>query len=252
MEDTHRTSGRAGPDPVAAVPLTDAGPTPYRATERALPRLVPGRPRWSSAPADPGTSPSGRCARRRPRGSSRWTLTDGPEGPRRPSASSARSPRRARREPARWWRASRRRCSRGAVREGWWCAPGRPPPPRRRRGTSGCTSDGSNGSRGARWSCRAADRAQDGVRPLRDTTDRAQDDIRPLRGRVNSLTGQDNCDSRRRSEQTAGSFGAESCSTVRDRTMTVCTVLRVPGPRLPGSPLPRPSPERRPSLEPNR
>ncbi len=49
-------------DPVAAVPLTDAGLTPYHAISRVLPLLDPARPRSSSGSADSGTSASRSCA----------------------------------------------------------------------------------------------------------------------------------------------------------------------------------------------
>ena len=52
-----------GLDPVDAAPLTDAGLTPYHAIKRSLPLLVPGRPRWSSAPAGSAISRSRSCGR---------------------------------------------------------------------------------------------------------------------------------------------------------------------------------------------
>ncbi|MGX1274087.1 NAD(P)-dependent alcohol dehydrogenase [Streptomyces phaeoluteigriseus] len=42
VDDPRHLVPLAGLDPVAAVPLTDAGLTPYHAIKRALPRLVPG------------------------------------------------------------------------------------------------------------------------------------------------------------------------------------------------------------------
>lgn len=60
-------------NPVGAVPLTDAGLTPYHAIKRSLAKLTPAPPRWSSVPAVSGMWPSSCCGRCPPRGSSRST-----------------------------------------------------------------------------------------------------------------------------------------------------------------------------------